>query len=86
MLLNDLIDEGMNQNQINNYLNAVELIKTNAFNIQLVDIKIIDIRLMRLVRKQNIWAADAYCPKNLKKDWNYIIFDHCLKPEKADIE
>lgn len=52
------------------YINAIELIKDNAFNIRSVPIDIIDERLLRFVRKQHAWAIDAWMvdlPKDQKK-------------------
>lgn len=61
------------------YAEAVELIRQNTFNLQLVPADLVDLKMMRFARRRNIWAADAYCPKGLKKDWLYIILDHVAK-------
>lgn len=67
------------------YQEAINLIMVNTFNLSQVPTELVDVRLMRFVRKRNIWAADAYCPKGLKKEWLNIILDKVVKLETPDI-
>jgi hypothetical protein len=61
-----------------NYNDALELIRINPFYLGLIPVELIDIRMMRYVRKFNIWAADAYCPKKLKQYWLNITLDEII--------
>lgn len=52
------------------YNQAIDLIKQNPFNLQLIDVKLIDLRLLRFVRRfhkgSGAWAITGYAPKSLK--------------------
>ena len=68
------------------YQQAITSIRENSYNITNIPIHLIDIRLMRFVRKRNFLAAEAYCPKGLKKAWLQIILDHVIILDDPDIE
>lgn len=42
------------------YEEAVELIRTNAFNLHYVPFEIIDERLLRFAYRRNAWSVDAW--------------------------
>jgi hypothetical protein len=69
-----------------NYSDAVALIMVNPFNLQLIPVNIVDIRLLRLAYKKNAWSLEAYCPKKFKSQWLDIILDKIIKIEKPDID
>ena len=54
------------------YDDAINLIKKNPYNLGNIPVDLIDLRLVRFVRRYHIgtgaWAVEAYTPKKLKND------------------
>ena len=78
--------EGIQDEDQEAYQKAIDAIRINSYNLSDVPNRLIDLRLMRFVRKRNIWAADAYCLKALKKDWSAICIDKIIPLQYPDIE
>jgi len=68
------------------YEDAVALIRENSYNLQYIPIQFVDVKLLRFVKKKNIWAYDAYCPKSMRKYYNYVMFDHIIKLPFIEID
>ncbi len=50
-----------------NYVNALILIEQNPYNLQYVDVELIDIYMLRHARKHGgAWAVEGYTPKKLR--------------------
>ena len=74
------------------YIEAIDLIRQNAFNIRYISRDIIDERLLRYVRKRHAWALDAWVSdmsKAEKKWYNEIaqnVWVDIIKRDYIDIE
>lgn len=74
------------------YIEAIDLIRQNAFNIRKVPHDIIDERMLRYVRKCHAWALDAWVSdmsKSEKKWYNEIaqnVWIDIIKRDYIDIE
>lgn len=73
------------------YINAIELVKNNPFNIQKVNPEIVDDRLLRLARRGNAWAVDAWGTslekqhKALGKERSSLVFQDMGVIRPADL-
>jgi hypothetical protein len=51
------------------YDEAIDLIKSNPYNLGIVDKSLIDLKMLRFVRRYHkssgAWALEAYSPKNI---------------------
>lgn len=74
------------------YVEAIDAIRQNAFNIRYISRDIIDERLLRYVRKRHAWALDAWVSdmsKAEKKWYNEIaqnVWVDIIKRNYIDIE
>ena len=74
------------------YIEAIDLIRQNAFNIRYISRDIIDERMLRYVRKRHAWALDAWVSdmsKAEKKWYNEIaqnVWVDIIKRDYIDIE
>jgi hypothetical protein len=68
------------------YSEAVALIRKNPYNLSLIPVELIDLKLVRFVRKLNVWAVVAYAPKHINKIWLHVVLDHTIKFTFIDID